>query len=102
MPESTLTPPGATVGVAALVAQEYAAHEAHTRQRFARDAARTLRAMRPAAHDDATRAAAAALDSAARVVVMLAGLAPAESRTTPDAAGQPRMAPDALTEVGRD
>ncbi|WP_326828714.1 hypothetical protein OIE13_22650 [Streptosporangium sp. NBC_01810] len=92
MPESTLTLPESAVSVAALVAEAYAAHEAHARQRFARDAARTLRAMRPAVHDEATRAAAAAFDAAARVVLMLAGLD----------AGQGRTAPDALAEVGRD
>ncbi|MFC4897987.1 hypothetical protein ACFQVD_26760 [Streptosporangium amethystogenes subsp. fukuiense] len=86
----------------ALVAEAYASHEAHTRATFAQDAARTLRAMRPAAHDETTRAAAAALDSAARVVLMLAGLNPAGPRTTPDAAGRCRMGPDAPVEAGRD
>lgn len=94
MSESTLAPPETTVSVAALVAEAYATHETHTRQRFAQDAARTLRAMRPAAHDDTTRAAAAALDSAARVVLMLAGLAPAGSRMVPDETGPFRIVAD--------
>ncbi|WP_433364237.1 hypothetical protein [Streptosporangium sp. CA-115845] len=92
MSETALTLPGGAVSVAALVAAEYASHADHTRQRFAQDAARTLLAMRPAVHDEATNASAAALDAAARVVLMLAGLD----------TGQGRTGSDALAEVDRD
>ncbi|MEV0831480.1 MULTISPECIES: hypothetical protein [Streptosporangiaceae] len=89
MPETVLALPEDAVCVAELVAKAYAAHEAHTRRRFAEDAARTLLAMRPAVHDEATNAVAAAFEASARVVSMLAGLPAGPSRTEADAPGCP-------------
>ena len=70
-----------SAAVARLVAAEFAAHQEHLLQRFARDVERTLLAMRPPVHDAETWAAAASLESAARVTLRLAGLDSEQIRT---------------------
>jgi|GEM_PF-6812052 len=82
------------MGVAALVAEAYASHEAHTRQQFAQDLAETFLAMRPTTDHRADQGVARGMEACARVALRMAGIG--VDRMAPDATGYSRTIPDGI------